>query len=114
MRLLCLREHAVLLWVLSCLDELSLAEVLHQQSRVVMAVDGLPTMVDLVVSDDAQRAAVVDGPLPVRAVVVDDAGDVVGEVIVWVSGGQLSALEYAWYSDEVPTGFPGPVSLRVA
>lgn len=114
MRSLSLREHAALLWVLSCLDDPVVAEVLYRQSLVVAAPDGPSTMVDLVVSSDAQPAVVADGPLPVRSVAFDENGQLLGEVMVWVSGGLLSALEYAWYSDEPPSCFPSPLALRLA
>lgn len=29
-----------------------------------------------------------------------------GEVLVWVTGGYLSALEYAWTTDAVPVAMP--------
>jgi hypothetical protein len=36
----------------------------------------------------------------------DDAGEYVGEVIVWATDGYLSAIEYAWVTDDPPTSLP--------
>lgn len=47
------------------------------------------------------------GPLPVRAYVPDETGED-GEVIVWISGGRISGLEYAWVTDRQPMRWPVP------
>lgn len=112
-RALSLREHAVLLWVLCELGESEVAEALQAQSGVVSVVGGLPTMLELSVPMGTRKATVPDGPLPVRAIVTDEAGGPIGEVLVWSTGGYLSALEYAWYTDDPPGGIPCPSRLRV-
>ena len=48
-----------------------------------------------------------NGPLPVRAYVPDETGED-GEVIVWISGGRISGLEYAWVTDRQPMRWPVP------
>ncbi|MFG2911944.1 hypothetical protein ACGF0D_03475 [Kitasatospora sp. NPDC048298] len=53
-------------------------------------------------------------PLPVDAPVHDDSGEYVGELLVWAEGGvTLSALEYAWVTDEMPTVLPTVDRIRV-
>lgn len=51
-----------------------------------------------------------DGPLPVRSLVYQGE-DAVGEVILWVSHGILSAIEYAYYLGDTPSELPAAASL---
>ncbi|CAA0138257.1 Uncharacterised protein [Mycolicibacterium vanbaalenii] len=56
-------------------------------------------------SANVARAVLPDGPFPVRAFVTEN-GNYQGEIIVWVTDGRVSGLEYAWVSDEPPTRWP--------
>lgn len=87
--------------------------MLDAQRLVVSVVGGLPTMLELSVPEGVRSVAMPDGPLPVRAIATDEAGGPIGEVLVWVSGGRLSALEYAWYTDDPPSDIPCPSAFRV-
>jgi hypothetical protein len=111
-RPLSLREHAALLWVLTSLDDREQADILYRQSLDVVVTGGTPAMVDLSLDPGFERANLPNGPLPVRAIAYDDAGTPIGEVLVWVEDGLLSALEHAWYTDERPDEFPIPSQLR--
>jgi hypothetical protein len=51
-----------------------------------------------------------DGPIPVRALVREDGQDI-GELLIWVSAGYLSSLEYAWWTDDPPTVLPTPEQI---
>ncbi|MEW5812513.1 MAG: hypothetical protein AB1925_24070 [Actinomycetota bacterium] len=53
-----------------------------------------------------------DGPFPARAF-VSDGIDFTGEIIIWITGGHLSGLEYAWVTDQPPTRWPRPDELEV-
>lgn len=108
-----LAVHGILLWVLCALPDRSVAQLLYRQSMVATVLGGLPTMVELVVPGPLPPADVPDGPLPIRAVALDGNRSPVGEVLVWVSGGYLSAVEYAWCTDEVPVGLPLPSQLTI-
>ncbi|MFE3445870.1 hypothetical protein ACFXNW_22795 [Nocardia sp. NPDC059180] len=44
--------------------------------------------------------------------VSDRNGTPVGEVILWVEGGWLSGIEYAWYTDKRPHSLPDPSRIR--
>jgi hypothetical protein len=85
------------------------AEELRSQvpvARVVAVwVEGLPS-VDLAVPTTVDRAPVPDGPIRNGSEVRDEAGEYVGEVIVWATDGYLSAIEYAWVTDAPPTSLP--------
>ncbi|WP_143047127.1 hypothetical protein [Amycolatopsis xylanica] len=54
------------------------------------------------------------GPIPVRALVNDESGDLLGEVLVWVNDGKLAALEYAWYGDDMPSSWPDPANISTS
>jgi hypothetical protein len=47
-----------------------------------------------------------DGPVPVAAQVIDPDGAYLGELLLWVADGRMSALEYSWVTDEPPTHLP--------
>jgi hypothetical protein len=54
-----------------------------------------------------------DGILPVRAVAYD-GDDVIGEILVWITGGVLSGIEYAYYLGDTPSELPMPEQIRFA
>ena len=74
---------------------------------------GLPRFLDLRVPSTVARTHASDGPLPGRAIVRDAAGDLVGEILVWMKDGYLSALEFAWVTDEPPTTWPSPEHIEL-
>jgi hypothetical protein len=74
---------------------------------------GIPTLLDLAVDPSAPVAQVDNGPLPIRALVVGPHEEPRGEVLVWISDGYLSGLEYAWVTDDVPTGMPSADSVHL-
>ncbi|MFB6717529.1 hypothetical protein ACFCZY_38435 [Streptomyces sp. NPDC056237] len=64
------------------------------------------TSVDFRVRNPALRSSQREGHVPVAAEVVEESGEYVGELLVWLTDGVLSALEYAWVTDEMPTVLP--------
>ena len=111
-RSLSLREHAALLWVLGSLDDRAEAELLYKQASLATVRGGPETMLELALLGSPRRANLPDGPLPIRAVAYGREDSPEGEVLVWVRGGLLSAIEYAWYGDVQPTEIPAPYHLR--
>jgi hypothetical protein len=111
-RSMTLGTHAVLLWVLRAIPDQMAAQLLYEQSMAASVVGGPITMIELSVPPSSEPADIADGPLPVRTVALDEMGGMMGEVLVWVSGGYLSAIEYAWYTDEAPTELPPTNQLR--
>ncbi|MDT0305457.1 hypothetical protein RM780_00560 [Streptomyces sp. DSM 44917] len=69
--------------------------------------------VDLRVPEDTAKADLVSGVAPVEATVVDDTGELVGEILVWVDRGRLAGLEYAWYGADAPTSLPPAENINV-
>lgn len=70
--------------------------------------------IDIFVPADSPKAQVSDGPIPTAAQVVDAEGSYLGELIVWITGGRLSALEYSWVTDEPPARLPEVSWIRIA
>ena len=40
--------------------------------------------------------------------VLDDRGQLTGELLLWIEDGEPSTLEYAWYTEETPAALPEP------
>jgi hypothetical protein len=40
-------------------------------------------------------------------------GEPLGEIVVWVTAGYLSDLEFAWVTDDIPAAIPSPERIRV-
>lgn len=87
------------------------ASVLEAQAERIIAASGPVTMTTLIV-EDAARTQRADGPLPVDAEVFDNDQSL-GELLIWVRGGKLDLLEFAWWSDDRPAMLPAPSSIRV-
>jgi hypothetical protein len=109
------RERAVLELLLSG-DFPGAAELRAQLPgvRVVRAWSAGSASADLRVTGPAAPAAGVPSPLPVGALVRDDAGEPVGELLVWLDGGRLAGLEYAWFTDDPPTELPDPANVELS
>jgi hypothetical protein len=88
------------------------SEELRAQVLAAIVVGGRPTFLKFDVDPGAPPARCADGPIPVRAFVDDGGGEPVGELLVWVAGGRLSALEFGWVTDEEPTSFPTPDAVQ--
>jgi hypothetical protein len=88
------------------------AELLYAQSTAAVVQNSPITMRELAIPPSCAPVPIPDGPLPVRAVACGTDGTLLGELLVWVSGGYLSAIEYAWYTDAAPTELPAPNQLR--
>ena len=80
-------------------------ELLRQASSV-RVVGGPITMLDLRPGDASAASVFADGPIPLRALVSDGSGDLIGEILIWVEHGYLSGLEFAWWTDDAPHELP--------
>lgn len=87
---------------------------LRRQVAVATVVGGLPTWLHLAVAPTTPAADVPDGHIPGRAIVQGATGQDEGEILVWVTGGRLSGLEHAWYTDQAPTSMPPVDRIRLA
>lgn len=74
--------------------------------------DGPVTMMRLRVSSTYPPATGVTTPISNEPSVVDETGDVIGMLLLWLDErGYIDCLEYAWVTDEMPTRPPDPHSL---
>ena len=64
-----------------------------------------PWILDVKVSNSDEGADLPNGPFPAQAFVPNSA-EYQGEVIIWITDGHLSGLEYAWVTDDPPTRWP--------
>ncbi|MEV7607813.1 hypothetical protein AB0N65_20465 [Paenarthrobacter sp. NPDC089322] len=87
---------------------------LIEQASTVAVVGGPVTMLDLRSSPDHAASAFTNGPIPVSVEVFDVSGSSIGELLVWVDAGRLSALEFAWWTDERPAQLPHPSQLKIS
>jgi hypothetical protein len=88
------------------------ARVLESQARQAVVIgDVQGRMIDLEVPGSAQPCDLDDGPLPARSVVVQQDGNLVGELLVWVKNGRLVGIEQAWFTDEPPANWPSVEDL---
>jgi hypothetical protein len=87
------------------------AQIPHCRVVAVWA-EGQPS-VDLAVSRTVAPAQLPDGELPSGSEVRTSAGEYLGEVLVWVGGGYLSAIEYAWVTDEAPDRLPDVSTMKL-
>ena len=109
-------ERDVLLHIFS--TPFSGASELRRQVATAMAGEtwgpaGSPSF-EIVVPPDSPRATLPDGPISAAAQVIDAQGAYLGELLVWVSDGRVSALEYAWVTDEPPVRLPPTSEIRVS
>ena len=87
---------------------------LDQQLSRATVTGSKATMIDVEIPSDAPQVTVLDGPLPISAYVVNQSGQAVGEVLVWMKSGTLQGAEQAWWTDQPPSAWPSldQVQLR--
>jgi hypothetical protein len=69
-------------------------------------------ILDVKVSNRGEGADLPNGPFPAQAFVPNSA-EYQGEVIIWITDGHVSGLEYAWVSDNPPTRWPRADEMEV-
>lgn len=74
--------------------------------------EGSPS-VDLMVPLDVAAASDPTSGIFTDGGVTDRDGAPIGEVILWVEDGRLSAIEHTWYTDERPKSLPDPAQIAI-
>jgi hypothetical protein len=69
-------------------------------------------ILDVKVPNNDEGADLPNGPFPACAFVPNSA-EYQGEVIVWITDGHVSGLEYAWISDDPPTRWPRADEMEI-
>ncbi|MET7800055.1 hypothetical protein [Streptomyces decoyicus] len=108
-------ERAVLEHILTA--DFAGASALRSQldrTEVIAAWAPASVSVDLRVREPARHAALASRLVPVDAHVHDRSGAHTGELLVWLdAGATLSALEFTWTTDEMPTCLPSTDHVRL-
>jgi hypothetical protein len=110
MRALSERETRLLLKITRAIPdgETLIDQVEHAQ----VTDDSTPTFLHLQVQDSRVTSHLPDGPVQGRFPVTRN-GEIEGELMVWVKGGWLSGLEFAWVTDVAPSEMPSPDDVGV-
>lgn len=69
-------------------------------------------ILDVKASNNEVGVDLPNGPFPAQALVPNSA-EYQGEVIIWLTDGRISGLEYAWVSDDPPTRWPRADEMEV-
>ena len=69
-------------------------------------------ILDVKVSNQGEGSDLPNGPFPAQAFVPNSA-EYQGEVIIWITDGHVSGLEYAWVSDPPPTRWPRADEMEI-
>lgn len=71
-------------------------------------------IVEIILSQDAPRSNFQDGPLPGRFIESDPENEYLGEILIWISDGFISAIEYASISDSSLRRWPKASNLHLS
>ena len=81
-------------------------QAIVDQIASVESYDGPATMARITIAPEKPLSALPDGPAPVIPAVVDDAGQLAGEIILWITHGVVDCVEQTWYSESPPEALP--------
>jgi hypothetical protein len=109
------RERDALVRILEAASFAGASELRGQVPDTRVVVGDLPLLLDLEVESPtaAPASALPDGPIPVRVLVEPPGEESVGELLIWVTKGYLSGLEFAWVTEEMPTELPPVDHLQI-
>lgn len=68
-------------------------------------IEGLPS-IDIIIGESCPASSFPTESSPLSRHVQDDEGYPIGTLQLWIEAGRISALEYAWYTDDPPTDLP--------
>ena len=104
-------EDAVIRSILSQAD-IRLSAALIADLDGAIAANDTNWILDVKVSKVHDGVDLPNGPFPSHAF-VPSSTEYQGEVIIWITDGHLSGLEYVWVSDDPPTRWPRPDEVEV-
>ena len=109
MRALSRTERALILKLVGVVENGQ--QLAKQVDHVRVCEDSTPTFLRLNVKD-AQAANVPDGIVPGRFPVTRN-DELLGELMLWVTDGWLSGLEFAWVTDSAPAHMPDADEVQI-
>jgi hypothetical protein len=91
---------------------------LREQLRVARVLgnwkpDGSPSF-DIWLPPDVPRSIFGGRRAPIEAYVISADESYVGEIMLWLTEGKLSGVEYSWVTDEPPSALPDPVNIHLS
>lgn len=89
-----------------------LGHALDGQVQSASAVTLSPTYIEIGLPEGVEQGLWSDGPLDLKPLIVDEANEPIGEVLVWIESGRVTLLEQAWFTDDPPTGWPQLQAVR--
>jgi hypothetical protein len=104
-------EAAVIRSILSQADIRGSGELIADLDGALVA-NETTWILDVKVSNNDEGADLPNGAFPTHAFVPNRA-EYQGEVIIWITDGHVSGLEYAWVSDVPPTRWPQADEMEV-
>jgi hypothetical protein len=104
-------EAAVIRSILSHADIRSSGPLIADLDGALVA-NATTWILDVKVSNNGEGADPRNGPFPAQAFVPNSA-EYQGEVIIWLTDGHVSGLEYTWVSDDPPTRWPRAGEMEV-
>src|SRR4051812_7268705 len=104
-------ESAVIRSILSRADISGSGPLLGDLDGALVA-DETPWILDVKVSNAGEGADLPNGPFPAQAFVPNSA-EYQGELIIWITDGHVSGLEYAWVSDDPPSRWPQADEMEI-
>lgn len=81
------------------------SELIERQARAARVVRFSATDIDVVVPQHSESIPLANGPITSYGI-LDEAGSVVGQVLIWVSNGMFIGMEQDWYTEETPSNWP--------
>lgn len=81
-------------------------------TSVLGSADPESVSLTLSVAQEAVAAPFPDGPVPGRVWAYAKDGSALGTLLLWVTDGFLSAVEYGWVTDEAPDALPTVSALK--
>lgn len=106
-----LEEAGVIQAIVSAAD-FRRGDTLIEDLNGALVSNSTPWILDVKTSVTGEGSGLPDGPFPARAFVPNNAA-YEGEIIIWLTKGHVSGLEYAWITEEPPTGWPRPDEMEI-
>jgi hypothetical protein len=76
--------------------------LVHQAERAAVLDEVPGRMLDVRVPEETAPLHVSDGPVEPIPALHDESGNIVGELLIWVTGGRLVGVERPWFTDVPP------------
>lgn len=87
------------------------SELIERQARAARVVRFSATNIDVVVPKGSEPIPLANGPITSYGI-LDERGDIIGQVLIWVTKGTFIGMEQDWYTEETPSKWPLVEQIR--